>query len=402
MRVLLAHNYYQQPGGEDGVFADEGALLESRGHSVERFTVHNTTINGRSGVGVLRDTIWNRSTARAIGEAVRRSGAQIAHFHNTFPLISPAAYYAARKAGAAVVQTLHNYRLLCPNSLFLRNGKTCEACLGRLPWPATVHGCYRGSRMQSAAVVAMIAMHRAMGTWTNVVDRFICLSRFSRSKFIEGRLPAERLCVKANFVYPDPAVAPRSGTYVVFVGRLGPEKGLHVLVDAWSRLPGNVELKIVGSGPLDEYLRRAARVDRRIVLIGRQPLDVVYQVVGSAACLVAPSICYENQPRVVIESLAKGTPVVVPRLGALTELVDDGRTGFLFEPGSAADLARRIQELLSATPDSYQSIRHAARLAYETYYTAEKNHDVLMAIYEQALSRRWETRPHQPVQEYPT
>lgn len=404
MNILLAHNYYQQPGGEDGVFADEGALLESRGHRVERFTMHNATINGRSRAGVMRDTLWNRSAARAIGEVVHRSGATVVHFHNTFPLISPAAYHAARGAGAgaAVVQTLHNYRLLCPNSLFLRNGKSCEACLGRLPWPAIVHACYRASRVQSAAVVAMIATHRTLGTWTKAVDAFICLSEFSRDKFVEGGLPAERLHIKANFVHPAPAVALRCGSYAVFVGRLGPEKGLHVLVDAWSRLPGNIGLKIIGSGPLDDYVRRAARDDPRIVLLGRQPTETVYQVIGAAACLVAPSLCYENQPRVVIEALAKGTPVIVPRLGALTELVDHGCTGLLFEPGNANDLARRIRELLAESPARYQAMRRAARLEYEANYTAETNYDVLMAVYEQALSRRWKTTPHQPLEECTT
>jgi glycosyltransferase involved in cell wall biosynthesis len=386
---MMVHNFYQQPGGEDRVFADEANLLERRGHVVERFALHNSSIDGQRAWRVLSDTFWNRRAAKAVHDTVRKSKIAIVHFHNIFPLISPAAYYGARAAGAAVVQTLHNFRLLCPNALFLRRGRACEKCLGRrLAWPAAVHRCYRNSRLQSTAVAAMLAFHRTMGTWRRAVDAFICLSQFSHAKFIEGGLPPHKLFVKSNFVDTDPGMSLRERTGTAFVGRLGAEKGLELLLDAWRQVPGDVNLYVAGEGPLHDYLRRAAERDRRIVPMGTIPPSEVDELLGSVACLVVPSICYENQPRVVLEAFARGTPVAVPRRGAMAELVSEGRNGILFTSGDATDLSLQIRKLLAAPSAERDEMRLAARTTYEKYYTPDANYAALMSVYERALAQR--------------
>lgn len=389
MRVIVAHNFYQQPGGEDQVFADEVKLLKSQGHAVEQFTVHNDSINGRGRLGLLRDTIWNRQAAAEIRDLVVRTKSEVVHFHNTFPLISPAGYSGARTGGAAVVQTLHNFRLVCPQAVFLRDGKGCQDCLAkRFAWPAVLHGCYRGSRVQSAVVAGMLAVHHGLGTWARTVDAFIALTEFARRTLIEGGLPAERVAVKPNFLRPDPGAGDGRGGFALFVGRLSEEKGIEPLLEAWRHLGEPVTLKIIGDGPLAASVHRAAESDRRIRPLGRRPLEEVCQMMGDAGCLVVPSPCYENLPRTIVEALAKGTPAVASRMGAMIEVIEEGRTGLLFEPGNPADLAAKVRELLSADATRREATRRAARERYEQRYTAEANYRQLMSIYERALATR--------------
>lgn len=389
MKIVVAHNFYQHPGGEDRVFADEAALLESHGHSVHRYMLDNHEIAERSRAGVLCDTFWNRKSCADVGELVRGSGAEIVHFHNTFPLMSPSAYYGARRAGAAVVQTLHNYRLVCPAGVFRRDGRACEDCLAkRLAWPAILHGCYRGSRLQTGAAAAMIALHRGLGTWTRAVDLFVTPTEFARRKLVEGGLPTEKIVVKANCVHPDPGLGSGDGGYAVFAGRLSAEKGVGVLLDAWSRLRSPLRLLFIGEGPEADAIGRAAAADARIEVVGWQTPEEVHRIIGRATCLVMPSLMYETFGLTIAEAMASGTPAIASRLGAMAEAVDDGRNGLLFTPGDAKDLANKVRELLASDPWRREAIRRAARETYEAKYTAESNYRQLVSIYQRALAAR--------------
>lgn len=252
MKVLLIHNYYQQPGGEDQVFASEAALLEAHSHCVVRYTVHNDRVAEMSPLPLVQATLWNKTVHRELRTLICKERPQVVHFHNTFPLISPAAYYAAKAEGVPVVQTLHNYRLLCPSQggILLRNGEVCEDCLGKFwPWPGIVHSCYRDSKAATTVHAIMLSLHRALQTWTTMVDVYIALTEFARQKFIQGGLPSEKIVVKPNFVYPDPSPGEGQGGYALFVGRLTPEKGIDTLLAAWERLHTKIPLKIVGMVP---------------------------------------------------------------------------------------------------------------------------------------------------------
>jgi len=385
MKILLCHNYYQQRGGEDQSFEDEAWLLESHGHDVIRYTRHNDDIADMSRRHVATQTIWNRRTYHELRSIIQREQPDVMHCTNTFPLISPAAYTAAKKERLPVVQALRNYRLLCPSATFLRDGSVCEACLGKaIPWPSVLHGCYRDSRAATAVIATMLTTHRLLKTWKRSVSLYYSLTQFARSKFIEGGFSADRVVVKPNFIRTDAAPGDGSGGYVLFVGRLSPEKGIDTLLNAWSRLPATTQLKIVGDGPLAERVRRAAEKDDRIEWLGQQPLDDVLQLIGDAACLVMPSVWYETFGRTIAEAFSRGTPAVVSKMGAMQELVDHGRTGFHFEPGNADDLATTIQQML-ADPTQLANMRRAARTEFEDKYTAEANYRMLMAIYERVL-----------------
>jgi glycosyltransferase involved in cell wall biosynthesis len=390
MKILVAHNFYKQAGGEDQCVSAEVAMLRAHGHQVTQYSLSNDAIDAMGRLDLLSRTIWSRPAFRELRQLFRMHRPQIAHFHNTFPLISPAAYYAARTEDVRVVQTVHNFRLCCVNALLFRDGEVCEECLGTaIPWRGILHGCYRGSRAASAAVATMVATHRALGTWRNAVDMYIALSESSRCKLVAAGLPADKIAIKPNFAYPDPGPGTGRGGYAVYVGRLSAEKGIDTLLEAWRHLEGAPPLKLVGDGPMAATVQAAATQSTAIQWLRGVPHETVYELVGEAAFLVVPSQCYETFSRVVIEAFAKGTPVIVSKLGAMAELVDDGRNGLTFAPGDPEDLGRKVRSIL-ADPPTLKRMRQAARRTFEQHFAANANHDLLMTIYQRAIDARHE------------
>ncbi len=388
MNIVLCHNFYQQAGGEDRVLCDEEQLLRSHGHRVSRFTKHSNSIDGTSRLRLAAGAIWNRRAAAELQAMAERERADVVHFHNTLPLISPAAYYAARSTGAAVVQSLHNYRLACPKATFFRDGTVCEKCLGKtIPWPAVRHACYRDSRSASATVAAMLSVHRLIRTYGRAVDRYIAMSNFSRNKLVEAGLPADKIDLKPNFVSPAPPAGPGQGGYAMYLGRLSPEKGVNTLLTAWDKLAGAYPLKVVGTGPLAEEVSRASRTSPSIENLGWVSDNEVERILADAAFLVLPSVNYEGFPKTIVESLSRGTPVVVSKLGAMAELIEPGRSGAHFEAGNADDLADTVKRLI-ADKEQLSAMRQSARAEYEQKYTAARNYDTLMSIYATAIRTR--------------
>ncbi len=389
MKILLCHNHYQQPGGEDQSFAAEAWLLQSQGHEVLRYELHNDAIHDMKSWEVARRTIWNGDSYRELRALIRQERPQIMHCTNTFPLISPAAYYAARREGVAVVQSLRNYRLLCPNAYFLREGGVCEACLNKtFAWPGVQHGCYRESRAATAVVAAMQTVHRLAGTWRRAVDLYFTPSEFTRQKYLAAGFAPERIAVKPNFVHPAPTPGSGAGGYAVFVGRLSPEKGIDALLAAWQQVGARLPLKIVGDGPLAPQVQSAAAASPGLEYLGRRTPAEVLEIVGHAACLVMPSLWYETFGRTIVEAFAKGTPALVSRLGAMAELVDPGRTGLHLEPGDPLDLAAKVDLFLQMPDPLRRAMRVAARQEFEQRYTATANYDMLLALYRKALALR--------------
>jgi glycosyltransferase involved in cell wall biosynthesis len=385
MNILVAHNFYKQPGGEDQCVSAEVAMLREYGHRVMQYSLSNDSIDAMGRVELAARTIWSGPTFSELRQLFQAHRPQIAHFHNTFPLISPSAYYAARAENVRVVQTLHNFRLCCVNALLFRDGKVCEDCLGKaVPWRGIVHRCYQNSYTASAGTAAMVAAHRVLGTWRNAVDMYIALSESSRRRLVAGGLSADKIVIKSNFADRDPGPGEGEGGYAIYVGRLSAEKGVETLLEAWRQLRAP-PLKLVGDGPIEPAVREAAAHSTTIQWLRSVPHEAVYDLVGKAAFLVLPSRCYENFPRVVIEAFAKGTPVIASKLGAMAEIVEDDRTGLHFKPGDPVDLAEKVQRIL-ADPLKLKRMRQAAREKFEQHFTAEANHKILMAIYERALS----------------
>ena len=387
MKILVAHNIYQRHGGEDSVVLAEVRLLEAHGHRVMRYQRHNDELIGCGALGAISagiETMWASKSLREMKEMIADERPDVAHFHNTLPLISPSAYYACADAGIPVIQTLHNYRLLCPGAAFLREGRVCQECLGRsVAWPGIAHRCYRGSRSATGAIAAMLTAHHMMGTWRKKVTAYIALSEFARDKFIEGGLPAERIAVKPNFVDPDPGPKQGPGDYALFVGRLSEEKGLRVLLDAWSRLQVNIPLQIAGDGPLQNEIdsRIAEKKLTGITLLGPLTKAQVLRAMHGARFLVFPSVWFEGFPVSLVEAFACGLPVIASQLGSLLEIVADGVTGLHFSAGDPRQLAAKA-EWAWTHPADLEILGRNARAEYESKYTAEKNYQYLVGLWD--------------------
>ncbi len=387
LTILLVHNYYQQPGGEDRVFDIEGELLEASGHRVIRYTLDNDEVEGMSRAALAARTIWSRESYREVRATVEREGVDVVHVHNTLPLASPSVYHAAQDGGAAVVQTLHNFRLICASALLLRDGHICHDCVGRtLALPAIRHACYRDSRAASAAVVAMTAIHKTTGTYRGEVDRYIALSDFARGLFVDGGLPAHLIAVKPNALQIEPSLGP-GGDYALFGGRLDSNKGIQTLLDAWALDPTLPRLKIAGDGAMAPEVRAAASGDSRIEWLGWRSADEMTALMGTAAVLVAPSLSYEGWPLVVIEAMGQGTPVVATDHGVFPEMIIDGVTGHLVARDSPEALASGVRALLS-DPERLQEIRRATWDLYRERFTRRINYLQLRGIYADAIDHR--------------
>ena len=381
MHILGVHNRYQIRGGEEECYEAEMALLEKRGHHVDLYEEDNDSISQVSKLSLAARTIWSQQSYRNIRQQLAKHRYDIVHVQNFFPLISPAVYYAAKAENIPVVQTLHNYRLVCPNGLFFRQGQVCEDCVGKpVPYPSIVHSCYRENRAASGGVSAMLSLHRAINTWQHQVDRYIALTEFARQKFIEGGLPAEKIMVKPHFIAPDLGVGGGKGNYALFVGRISVEKGLDTLLAAWEKLHNRLPLKIVGDGQLADWVKEKAERLPGVEYLGRKPLNEVYELMGDATMQIFPSKWYETFGRVAVEAYAKGTPVMAANHGAIAELVKPQLTGWHFNPGDAEDLAAQVNQALDA-PETMAKMRRTARAEFEQHYTAESNYRQLMNIY---------------------
>lgn len=385
MRILKVHNYYQQPGGEDQSFAAEVELLQIHNHQVFCFTRHNDEIKSMSNISIACKTLWNHDVYRALLGTIRETKPDIVHFENTFPLISPSAYYAARKAGVPIIQSLRNYRLFCANSFFLRDGKVCEDCLGKIfPYPALYHRCYRNNRLATGVVVALQVFHRLIRTWQRTVDRYIALTEFARSKYVEAGLPENKIVVKPNFITNDPGMGMGDGYFALFVGRLSVEKGITTLLSAWNHLSQKIPLWIAGDGPLRSMVETAARQNPLIIVTGRKTPTEVLELMKKATMLLFPSLWFEGLPRVIIEAYAVGLPIVASNLGSMTSLIDHGNTGLHFRPGDPQDLVEKVEFLLR-NHEIYRQMRLKARNYYKKHFTSDKNYQILMQIYNDVL-----------------
>jgi glycosyltransferase involved in cell wall biosynthesis len=392
MKILLVHNSYQIPGGEDAVFENEKTLLQSAGHLVSTYTRHNDEILDYSGLEVATlapRTIWAWDSLRQMRRQIASERPDVAHFHNTFPLISPSAYLACHEARVPVIQTLHNPRLLCPAGTQYRNGAICEECAEKsVAWPAVVHRCYRNSRVQSGVAAAMLAVHRRFKTWDKLIDRYIASTEFYARKFVAAGLPADRIFIKPHFAARNRQKFSRLRDYALFVGRLTPEKGIQTLLDAWKNTHPPVPLKIRGDGQLLPLVKERAMYDSRIEWIPRLGEDTLTRLFQQARFLVWPSEgLYETFGLVAIEAFACGIPVIASKTGAMEEIVRDGVTGLQFKAGNAIELAAEV-EWAWDHPEEMEAMGRAARAEYESKYTPERNYQMLMDIYQSAVQAR--------------
>jgi glycosyltransferase involved in cell wall biosynthesis len=400
LKVLLAHNFYgsSAPSGENRVFLSEKELLASHGHSIIEFTRQSDEIRERGFIGELQGALatpWNPFTARKIRQLLKTEKPDILHVHNTFPLLSPAVFHASKGTKTATVLTLHNYRIFCAAAIPMRNSKVCTECLDtQSVVPALKYGCYRRSYLATIPLALMISLHRRVGTWSEYVDAFIALTEFQREALAEAGLPREKTYVKPHFYAdpPNPLPWEEREEKIVYIGRLGVEKGIHVLVNAWKRWKnGAPELEIIGDGQMREDIEKIAGrpSESPIRITGQLPFDETQRRLAKAKLLVLPSLCFEGFPMVIREAFALGVPVAASRLGPIPSIISEGKNGILFEPGNAEDIQRRIKDLWGQQ-GSLSFMGESARAEFERKYTPDVNYQSLVEIYHRAIECRRE------------
>lgn len=382
MKILQVHNYYQQRGGEDAVVEAEKALFEQHGHQVISFTKQNNTIQSRwQKIHSCLQTHHNKHSATEFDKVLTTEKPDIVHCHNTFPLISPAIYGICQKHSIPVIQTLHNFRIQCANGLLFRNGQICENCLTKNSTRDAIrYHCYRNSLIGSVTLAHYISYHKKHQTWRHQVNRFIALTDFAKSKFLKAGIDADQIDIKPNFIdtpkHP-PVQQSQRNIDVLYIGRLSPEKGIDTLVQASHHCQSAIT--VIGEGPV-----QITSHNKNIIALGKMPLVDLLKQLAMAKMLIVPSIWHENFPRVIVEALSCGTPVITSNLGSLAEIVQHNHNGMLFEPGDSQALAKTINGLLQ-DPKKLQNLSNQAYQSYLDHYTPDQNYQQLMAIYQRAL-----------------
>lgn len=390
MKILVIHNTYRYAGGEEKVVERESDMLKQAGHTIIRYERSNSEFDDLSIGNLIRfpfESVWSNRTVQDLTELIEREQPDLAHIHNTHLMITPSAHHACYALGVPVVQTYHNYRALCPSGTFFRDGHVCEDCLTHpMMISALQHRCFRGSRTRTGLVMGRELYHRYIETWNKQVDVGITPTHFTRDKLIEGGFDGKRLVVKPHFLPydPQPRIPNEDEGYMLYIGRLSPEKGINLLLNTWRLIP-HIPLKIIGEGPDQQKVEQFKREmpTAQISTYGMLPKDDIIHAIKKARAVIFPSTCYETFGMVIIEAYACGVAVIGSGHGAPKEIIADGVTGLTFSPITAEALAEKVKHL-QEHPTYAHEMGHNARQAFLEHYTQDKNLHQLHTIYEEA------------------
>ena len=391
MRILIVHNHYLHPGGEDEVVASEIKMLQEKGHEVIFYERTNHEIKALSFLGKIRfylfEALWSKKTYKDISRIIKDSKPDIIHIHNTFLVLSPSVYQACHDSHVPVVQTLHNYRFLCPAGVFYRKNEVCEKCLEKGRGPSVINRCWKGSFLSSVLMCRIINKMYRKAIFQRMINRYIALSDFSRKKFMAEGFNPRTISVKPSFLENDPGVSPSTGDYALYIGALRDYKGIQKLVQSWLDERISYPLKIVGDGPLRDGLAKKSARAKNIQYLGFKDFNDVITLIKGARFLIVPSLCYETFGRVIVEAYACGVPVLVNRIGALQELVRESETGLLYDADNQKDLVHKVKFFVENN-EIFEGMKVNARAEYEKKYTLDNNYQNLMSIYNEVLDKK--------------
>jgi glycosyltransferase involved in cell wall biosynthesis len=383
VKILLLHNAYKHRGGEDNVLEAEYNLLNSKRDTCYKYIVSNKTISTLpEKIKTGFNCSYSRVYEQIVLEKIKTILPDIVHVHNFFPLLTPSIYDACIKTKTPVIQTLHNYRTICPGALLMRKGHICEKCISGSLYNAVIHKCYRGSILESFAVAKFVKMHRKNKTWQKKVNYFIALTEFAKRKFIQAGFPSEKIVVKPNFYAQKKELVcrPQDRKGALFVGRLSSEKGIETLLKAWKNL--KIPLRIAGDGPF--FGKISLNENPFVKSLGRLTQEQISVEMGKASFLIMPSEWYEGFPMVLVEAFAHALPVLTSRLGGMAEIVEHKRTGIHFKAGDENELAEKALWMYKH-PEKTRIMGENALIVYNRKYTPENNYNQLNKIYQKAI-----------------
>lgn len=385
MRVLLIHNKYQQRGGEDAVFENETELLRQHGNEVETLIFNNNDINQLSKVELAVKLFYNKDSYNKLNAIIEKFNPEIIHVHNFFPLASPSIFFASKKKKIPLVITLHNYRLICSNGILFRENKICEKCVNSaFPISGIIHKCYRNSRLQTAFLTTMTALHKLIKTWNNKIDGYICLTEFSKNKLVNSslKLDESKIYIKPNFSFQKKNEAKKRENFYLFVGRLSEEKGIKTLLELAKK--SEIKLKIAGTGEMQEEVLAASKQVPNIEFLGQKNKEELKELYSKCKALIFPSTWYEGFPMTIVEALSNGTPVICSKIGGLPEIINHNYNGLLFEANNTDSLVSSIFDFEENKVNFYEN----AKKSYDDKYSSERNYKMLMSIYLNVISKK--------------
>jgi glycosyltransferase involved in cell wall biosynthesis len=384
LKILIVHNYYKIPGGEDTVVYNERKLLEIHNHEVIFYCRHNTELDTISWIGkVLLPlyTIFSFQTYREVKKIIHTYGIDIVHVHNTMNLISPSVYYAALSCKVPVIQTLHNFRLICPAAKFYREGKVCEECINMGLKSAIKHKCYRDNKIQTIACVLTLKIHRLLGIYKKIY--YICLSEFNKKKLMElnrGKkivIDPNKVFIKSNFIATEIKYIPYSKrkNQFIYVGRIDSSKGIEMLLETWKNIDF-AELNICGIGPQESYCKEYIESNKmsNVHMMGYINNENIRELLAVSKALIMPTQWYEGLPMTIIESFSCGTPVIGSDIGNVGNMIVNGINGVKFQFDSCDSLLNAVKNLQDLCYTTYEY--------YKIHYTANRNYNKLVDIYQ--------------------
>lgn len=385
-RVLIVHNYYQIPGGEDTVVENESNMLRENGHDVVFYTRHNDEIKNRGVLGkitLFSESIFSIKTYRQVKRIIKEENIDIVHVHNTFPLISPSVYYAAFKNNVPILQTIHNFRLLCPAATFMVHDKICEDCLRDGLSTALKRKCYRNSFSQTFAMVVILKIHRILKTYQKV-NGYIALTEFNKNKLLNLIKDENKVYVKPNFVKctsNDNYKKRKNDNYFVFIGRLDRLKGIDLIIESWKDIK-DARLFVLGDGPLKKELETyiISNGIHNIKLLGFIKREEAFEIIKKAKAVIMASQCYEGFPMTIVESFSLGVPVIAGNVGNLGSIITHNENGVLFKYDDKGDLKEKVKMLIN-DKDINEKISEGAFKTFIENYDDKINYRYLDNIY---------------------
>ena len=407
MRLLGVHRWHHRKGGAEGVHLDHLALFRARGWECAEFAVDHPDNEpspwrdyfpapvapraGIAGLAALPRFFHSPAAGEAFARLLDDFRPDVIHAHGIYHHLTNAILEPARRRSVPIVYTLHDYKLICPAYHFYtpQNG-VCERCRGGQQWRCLTNRCTQGSLAMDAlyALDGWIQWHG--GALRNAVARFVGPCRFIVEKFAEHGFSRDSLRYVPNFFESaDDAPAPAEdvaalrqarGRHVLYFGRLSPEKGLDVLIDAAAA--ANAPLTIVGDGPQRGALEAQARaLGAPCQFTGHLKGVALWAAVEAATVVALPSVWYEIAPKSLLEAQARGKPIVATRIGGLPELVEHGENGFLVEPGDRAGLASALRRALAMDDGSLAAMGARGREQATTLFTRDRYYREMAALY---------------------
>lgn len=380
-KVLMVHNFYQIGGGEHTVFKNEVEMLRENGHEVIEYTRGNDELKKSKFKLLLLPftTIWSWKSYKEVKKIIKEENIDVVHCHNTFPLISPSVYYAAHSQKVPVVQTIHNFRFLCPCGVFYRDGRICEDCLNEGTFKSAVkHKCYRNSKIQTMVVATMLRIHRKMGTYNRI--NYIFLTEFNKQKF--GKLidiRGNNVFIKPNFVNHSPELEFKqcAEKTFIFASRLEENKGIKFLIEQWKKMPSEYKLHIYGAGPLEQYVQEQVQNNSNIQYLGFKTHDEIFKDMKQATAMIFPTLGYEGYPMIIAESMSIGCPVVSTNIGNAGSIVKSSKGGVLFDLNLKNSLKNAIENCVI----NHEELSFNAYQFYKEKMSKQKNYEQVIDIY---------------------